>query len=157
MLGAPVGVGNSASKLWHGLELPDDPALCSGNHQYDIVHDGMLIVDGLAAVENLQIVLGGVVQFDDVTFRRIEYRVYFVILVEISRSQTSMPLVLHSIFQPLVCCRFKQAVQRRGGVRFQGLRQICPGEFVVAKDGAFGQGFDLSRSGFRSVQSYVRG
>src|ERR1043166_5474468 len=93
----------AASKLRHGLELPDDPALGSGNHQHDVVHDGMLVVDGLAAVENLQIVFGGVVQFDDVAFGRIEYGVYFVILVEISRSQTTMPLALDSVFQPLVC------------------------------------------------------
>src|ERR1051326_3529647 len=147
----------ATSKLRYGLELPDNPALSSGNHQDDVVHDGMLVVDGLASVENLQIVFGSVVQFDDVAFGRIENRVYFMILVEIARSQTTMPLALDSVFQPRVCSRFKQAVQGRDGVRLQGLRQICPGEFVVAKDGAFGQRLDLSRRGLGGIQSYVRG
>src|SRR5579864_4267375 len=145
----------AVSKLRHRLELPDDPALGSGNHENDVVHDGMLVVAGLTAVENLQIVFGRIVQFDDVAFGRIENRVYFVILVEIARGQTTVPLALDGVFQPLVRGRFKQAVQGSGGVRLQGLRQICPGEFVVAKDGAFGQGLDLSRNGFSSIQSYV--
>src|SRR5579872_1706093 len=73
-----------ASELRDRLKLSDHPTVCSRRHQDDIVHNGMLTVNGLAPVENLEIIFRCIMQLDDITHWSVEHCIEFVTLIEIS-------------------------------------------------------------------------
>src|ERR1700736_1738211 len=84
-----VGVVRS-SKLGNRLQLADHPAVGTRRHQHDIVHNHMFVVDGFTAVKNLQIVVGGVMQFDHVAFGSIKNSFDLMILVEVARAEAAV-------------------------------------------------------------------
>src|SRR5579864_3984077 len=105
-----VGV-QDPSELRDCLELADYPPVRGGGHQHDIVHNRMLIVDGLAAVMDFKVVLGSVVQFDHVTYGGIENGLEFMPLVDVSRNHTASLLAAYSFSQPVIRRAGKKAVQ----------------------------------------------
>ena len=63
-----VGVGRDPSKLLNCLELSHNPAIGAGRHQHHVMHNRVLAVDGLAAIQDLIVVFGRIVKFDHVAF-----------------------------------------------------------------------------------------
>ena len=80
---------NRPSKLWNGLQLADDPAVGTGSHQHNIAHHDMLVVDSLSAIENLESVVRGIVEFDHVALWGIKDGVYLVTLIEVARRKSA--------------------------------------------------------------------
>src|SRR6476620_6109277 len=87
----------SYSKLRDCLELANYPPVRAGGHQYDIVHDRMFIVDGLAAIMDFKVVLGRVVQFDHVSYWRIKNGIEFMVLVQVVRGDPAALLVAYCL------------------------------------------------------------
>src|SRR5579864_1256696 len=108
-----VGV-QDPSELWDCLKLADYPTVRTRCHQHDIVHNRVLIVDGLAAVVDFKVVLGSIVQFDHVTYGSVEDGLEFMPLVEISRGDAASLLAAYSFSQPVIRSAGKKAVQGAG-------------------------------------------
>src|ERR1700727_1511654 len=116
----------------------------------------MLVVDCLAAVEDLQVVVGSVVKFDDITLRSVEDGLKLVRLIEITRGQAAPPLAAYCIIQPSTRWAGKQCIQRAGRIGFQCQVQVYPGELVIAQNAALGQALYGSWACFAGVKGDLR-
>src|SRR5690242_14363753 len=86
-----------SSELRDGLELADNPSVGTRSHEHDVAYDCVLTMNSPATIQNLKIVIGGVVQLNDVAFRSIKDGFHFVILIEVAGGQTVAPLAGHSV------------------------------------------------------------
>src|SRR5215469_1989325 len=135
-------VFSTALKLLNGLKLAHNPTVCAGSHENHVVNGCMLVVDHLAGVNNLVVVLGQVMQLDDIPFGRVEHSFHFVALIEISRGQPVFLLMLYCLAQPVTGSADEQTVERPLGIGLQRQGKTTPGELVVAEKAAFGERFD---------------
>src|ERR1700757_3341000 len=104
--------GRDSSELRYRLELADHPPVCTRRHQHHIVHNRMLIVDGLAAVVDFKVVLGRVVQFDHITYGSVEDGIEFMPLVQVSRGDSASLMAAYNFSQPVIRSAGKKTVQR---------------------------------------------
>src|SRR5579864_1939901 len=146
----------TVSELRDRLKLAKDPAIRARSHQYDIMHNHMFVVYGFAAIKNLQIIIGGIVQFNHVAFLSVEHRFDLVILIEVAGSKATGSLTSDGIGDPRMSRARKQAAHRGGRIRFERLFETCPGKLVVAQNDAFSLAFDRSRTRLARIQHDVR-
>src|SRR6202020_585191 len=91
---------SAASKLRYCLKMPNYPAVSARSHEDYVAHDNMLVVDDFSAIENLQLIVGGVVQFHNVAFGGIEHGFHMMILSDIPLAETRPLLAKDGLPQP---------------------------------------------------------
>src|SRR5581483_1420214 len=90
----PVG-GNTASESRNSLQLTDNPAVGARCHQHHVVHDRMFAVNAFAAIEDLEIVFGRIMQFENVSLWRVKDGFQLVGLVLIAATKAVLLLSIH--------------------------------------------------------------
>src|SRR5271156_5220993 len=96
----------------------------------------MFLLNSLSAVQNLKLILGGIVQLHDIAFRSIEDRCQLVLLIHISLTETGALLTGDCFPEPSLGFAGERSLQRIEGVDLQRLSHAVPREAIVAKDSA---------------------
>src|SRR4051812_31482172 len=124
------------SKVLNCLELPYNPAVSTGRHQDNVVHHRMLVVNRLSSIQDLIVVLGCVMQLNDVALRGIEHGFNFMSLIRIVRRQTVPALAADLVREPGVRLSDKKTIKWRPRILLQCFGEIGPGKLVIPEQRA---------------------
>src|SRR5258706_8834051 len=111
----------------------------------------MLIMDDLAAIQNLQLILRGIVQFHDIAFGSVKHRFQPVILIHIALAEAGVLLFGYSLQELPFHFSRKRSLQWVGSVELESLGHACPSKAIVSKDRPFGQALDGTRGSFLHI------
>src|SRR5450755_1371459 len=147
--------GFKSSKLGNALQLANHPTVRPRGHEHNVVNNDGLIVDDLPAVQNLQLILRGVMQLDNVALGGVKHSFQFVILIPIPLAEAGTLLVGNRFAQPVLRLSRKGSIQRVLSIKLQGLGHAGPCDAIVADDSTLGQVLDRSRTGVLRIQLYL--
>src|SRR5258706_13686254 len=147
----PSRLSRAQSKLWHSLQLPNHPTIGARSHEYHEVHEDMLIMDDLAAIQNLQLILRGIVQFHDIAFGSVKHRFQPVILIHIALAEAGVLLFGYSLQELPFYFSGKRSLQRIRSIELKSLGHARPRQAIVPKDCPFGQALHRPRGGFLHI------
>jgi hypothetical protein len=122
--------------LGNRLQSANYPPVGAGRHEYDKVHNYVLIVNDFSAIRNSQLIFSGVMEFHDIALRGIEDRFKPVILIQILASKTGALLAENGVAQYLLGVTSESPLEGIQAVDVKGLRKTGPGEAIISQDSA---------------------